>query len=120
MTIVDLMNFMNDATEMNIAALRALPAGDPMQEFASALADRLPPRLLPEGFFAKAERLRNDLMRGAAVDGPLPRPLIGNPPQVYALLYMSCGALADIAGGSEFGARVREVQREHQRMLTEG
>lgn len=82
-----------------------------LYDFAGYLADRLNPRLVPEGFVLAAELALYDLQTG--IDGftqqPVPARLQGYPSVLYAVLQMRVPEIAAAACPDDFGQDVAKV-----------
>ena len=83
-------------------------------EYGAYLAGRLNPTIVPEGFTVAAELALSDLQTG--VNGftrePIRNSLVGQPPQVYAILSMYTPKIAEAVCPEDFAKRVRELHDE--------
>jgi len=107
------------STEPIKEKLRNLREHLPQQEdvtydFATYLAERLNPKLVPEGFNMVAELALYDLQKG--VNGftgqPIQSRLVGYPPMIYSLLKMQVPDIADVVCPQDFAQGVRKMYDE--------
>ena len=84
---------------------------DIVYDFATYLADRLYPKLVPEGFSTIAELALYDLQKG--INGftgqPIKSSLVGYPSMVYRLLRIQVPKIADAVCPEEFAQGVRKM-----------
>ena len=94
-------------------------ADDMLCEFASMLADRLNPRLTPEGFFLTVQLLMYDLQTG--FDGFTGQRIIGslsgNPSVFYMVLKLYITLIAEATCPKDFAECVKNMQEELDRKL---
>ncbi|HUW43418.1 MAG TPA: hypothetical protein VMV95_00440 [Bacillota bacterium] len=87
---------------------------DVIYDFATYLADRLNPELVPQGFNMAAELALYDLEKG--VDGftgqPIQSRLVGYPSMIYRLLRMQVPQIAEAVCPEDFAQGVRKMYDE--------
>lgn len=87
---------------------------DVVYDFASYLADRLNPELVPKGFYMASQLVLYDLQKGVSgfPSTPIPSRLAGYPPQIYALLNMYVSQIAEAVCPPEFAEGVKRMEAE--------
>ena len=107
---------MKEAKERLSNIREYMPGADSfLAEFASYLATRLNPQLVPMGFVMACNLVIYDIQKGSSgeiTDNPVPHRLTGQPPMIYGILDMYIDQLADAVFPEEFAAEVKAFHQE--------
>lgn len=94
-----------------------------LYKFASYLADKLNPELVPMGFNLAYELALEDLRRGGDYRdfgrAEVPRDLVGYPPAIYSLLRMNFPRIAEAVCPPDFAKKVIDAYEEVNKKMRE-
>ena len=108
---------MKEAKERLSNIREYMPGADSfLAEFASYLATRLNPQLVPMGFVMACNLVIYDIQKSSSGGNhghnPVPHRLTGQPPMIYGILDMYIDQLAEAVFPEEFATEVKAFHQE--------